>query len=203
MIHTGSQAIENAGALTQAPYANAMLCLRSGTRDLHEALEADARVMRQFETRAGLAKLVCSWYGFLLPFEARLIRNAAPFADFIRSRSKLHALRQDLAVHGISHSGVPLCEALPSLDSCQHVFGALSVLEGSTLGSRVLAGQIEKRLGLHDGAGYSFFLGYGVRTGAMWHEFSDLANRFLAASACEAISAARSTFSCLHRWLAA
>ena len=201
MIPIGSHA--GVQANTEVPNAPAMSCLRAGTRDLHEALEADPRVMRQFETRAGLAKLLSSWYGFLLPFEVELIRNAVPFSDFIRSRSKLHALCQDLAVHGISPSRVRQCEDLPEVGSCQQVFGALYVLEGSTLGGRMLAGQIEKHLGLHDGVGYSFFLGYGIRTGSMWHEFSDMANRFLAASASEAISAARSTFSCLHRWLAA
>ena len=201
MIFSGSHT--GLDANTPVPSSAAMFCLRAGTRDLHEALEADPLVMRQFESRAGLARMLSSWYGFLLPFEADLIRSAPPFADFIRNRSKLHALRQDLAAHGISPSDVRLCEVLPQIDSCDQALGALYVLEGSTLGARVLAAQIEKQLGLHNGAGYSFFLGYGFRTGSMWHEFSDLANRFLAASACEAIAAARSTFSCLHRWLAA
>jgi heme oxygenase len=45
------------------------------------------------------------------------------------------------------------------------------VLEGSTLGGRVIAGQLGPRLGLDPAHGLRFFLCYGSDADARWAEF--------------------------------
>ena len=51
--------------------------------------------------------------------------------------------------------------------------GVIYVLEGSTLGGRLIARHVEPTLGLTDGHGSSYFRGHGEATGALWRETVD------------------------------
>lgn len=51
--------------------------------------------------------------------------------------------------------------------------GALYVFEGSTLGGRFLAKQVEAALGLVPGQGSAYFQGHGAATGPMWREVTE------------------------------
>ena len=53
-------------------------------------------------------------------------------------------------------------------------YGALYVLEGSTLGGRFIARHVEEVLGLHPGQGDLYFRGHGDQTGALWRETTAL-----------------------------
>ncbi len=77
---------------------------------------------------------------------------------------------------GKSHLGTPetLSEE-PARHSAAREYeagflGALYVLEGSTLGGRVLARQVEMVLKLTSGQGNAYFQGHGAATGALWKE---------------------------------
>ena len=77
------------------------------------------------------------------------------------------------------------------------------MLEGSTLGGQNVSRILEQRFGFHNGVGYSFFRGYGHRTGAMWRTFQE----FLVSSASPQtetpmVRAAQATFSALYEWMA-
>jgi heme oxygenase len=50
-------------------------------------------------------------------------------------------------------------------------FGCLYVMEGSTLGGKIIYNILKKQLGLSDSAGASFFYGYGPATGEKWKTF--------------------------------
>lgn len=65
--------------------------------------------------------------------------------------------------------------ALP-LDDLAAVLGSLYVIEGSALGGRVIAPQLKRTLGLAQGAGASYFHGFGGETGLMWNNFRVLAS---------------------------
>jgi heme oxygenase len=58
---------------------------------------------------------------------------------------------------------------LPEINSIAQAFGALYVMEGSTLGGQIIVKMIEKELGLSEGV--SFFKGYGAETFLFWTQF--------------------------------
>ena len=76
------------------------------------------------------------------------------------------------------------------------------MLEGSTLGARIISRRIESHLKLSEGSGAAFFHAYGQATGRRWSEFRLFvtANVSLEQST-EVVNAAVETFACLFAWL--
>jgi heme oxygenase len=82
-------------------------------------------------------------------------------------------------------------------------FGALYVVEGSTLGGTIIARQVERSLGFTAGAGCSYFRSYGAALGPMWKAFGrrllDLSDP---AFDDRAVASANRTFETMRLWLA-
>ncbi len=97
---------------------------------------------------------------------------------------------------------LPVCGDLPVCNSIAQAFGCLYVLEGATLGGRVLCRHFNQTLGLDVHNGSAFFAGYGEATGAMWALFGE---RLTAANVDEtaAIQSACQTFQTLEQWFRA
>ena len=76
------------------------------------------------------------------------------------------------------------------------------LIEGATLGGRIIGRHLQASLGLRADSGAAFFSGYGSATGPLWQAFGDLL-RVRAASTDEAeiITGAVQTFDTLDRWL--
>ncbi len=178
-----------------------MAKLRAATRDQHESLEHDFKIGEQLGSISGLRALLARWYGFYLPFEDMLA--ACPgVQSFAAGRSKTPWLRADLEALGrTSLETIPLCASVPPRLSLPEAVGAMYVTEGSSLGGSIIARNIERHLGLRHAEGYSFFVGYGSRTGSMWREFSQFAEPIIAEHPEPAMVSARETFSQIHRWL--
>ncbi|WP_339759185.1 biliverdin-producing heme oxygenase [Algoriphagus aquimarinus] len=66
-----------------------------------------------------------------------------------------------LKLKGFSKQGISIGFAM----------GVLYVIEGSSLGGRVIYKHIHKVLGLEADSGAAYFSGYGERTGLLWKEF--------------------------------
>lgn len=64
---------------------------------------------------------------------------------------------------------------LPEIASSLQALGALYVMEGSTLGGKIIAKMISKQLSLETEA-LSFFNGYGDATDSMWAVFTGILN---------------------------
>ena len=93
--------------------------------------------------------------------------------DFAQ-RQRAHLLRADLQALGMKDSTVaslPRCQELPKIDDCFDGLGCLYVLEGSTLGGKLIARELERRFGLDQQSGAAFFNSYGADVGSMWMEF--------------------------------
>ena len=60
---------------------------------------------------------------------------------------------------------------LPSIRSHQHALGALYVIEGSTLGGKIISKMISHQIPSTDGHGLTFFNSYGDDTITMWERF--------------------------------
>ena len=142
----------------------------------------------------------------LEPLERDLGRFSWPSRLRFEERQKSPLIQADLAslgapdgaMRGPSRSQDPLIYG-----SRAEAFGCLYVLEGETLGGRLILRDVQTQLGLAPATGASFFAGYGAETGAMWSSFlAILAEAVtLPDEVDEALSGARKTFRLLDFWI--
>lgn len=140
--------------------ASARAALREATKAVHERLHhvpAFAALAAGALDRAGYRALLARLYGFHAPMEAAMAEAlAGRFAPAAWQRADL--LRADLAALG---EGEPTLARLPRIRpparlSDPEAMGCLYVLEGSTLGGRHLARQLDFVLPPGSTAGRSF-----------------------------------------------
>lgn len=169
--------------------------LRAATRDLHDGLEARLDVFSRVADPAQRREMVGRFLAFYRPAETALagVLGHEPGLDF-ETRRKVPALERDLAT----------LKAAPSADAPlsppvgrSEALGFLYVLEGSTLGGRVIDKQLRAR-GL-SAEGLSFFQGYGDQTGPRWKAFCTVLER--ADDPAAAARGARSAFAQMEAWM--
>jgi heme oxygenase len=194
--------------LQQAPAApeasgGAMLAhLRSVTRPAHDALEGALGLLDERLDLGAYRSILQRFHGFWRlwePHVAALLQDEAMVAP----RRRLHLLDADLAVLGLSSEGraaLPPCP-LPELHDAAAALGSLYVMEGSTLGGRVIQRNVGRRLGLDGASGCSYFSGYGERTGMMWRSFLARLDREPMSQAGRIGVGATATFERLAWWL--
>jgi heme oxygenase len=91
------------------------------------------------------------------------------FAD----RRRAPRARADLLALGASGAeidGLPLCGP-PVVSSSERAWGALYVLEGSTLGGRIIRRELQSRLGPQIAQASAFFDGRAGEGGPLWRSF--------------------------------
>lgn len=172
--------------------------LRTATRAAHDALEAqpfNQAIQAGTITPALVSRMLEKMHGFLLPYEACLRQHHFAPAWEIERRQRAHLIAEDL---GPAVAELPICGALPPLDTEAQVLGALYVLEGSTLGGQVIARQLAK-------AGVplqAYFRGNGDATGPLWKSFCQLlTDAATDDNSPEIVESARLTFQQLDAWL--
>ncbi len=97
-------------------------------------------------------------------------------------RRKADLLERDLADLGGDSQTPSAAESggrAPTIDSRAALVGSLYVVEGSTLGGRVIARNVVRRLGLSGELGARFFHAYGDRVESRWREFVVFADSLL------------------------
>ncbi len=189
--------------------------VRGGTRDALRAATkpCHARLERRFSpeiimrSRSAYRGALVALLGFYEPLEAALCRVPAPID--LRERAKAPALRADLVALGLSQAEIASasrCRDLPELEGMAEALGVAYVLEGATLGARIIAGRARDKLGVspEPGGGGQFFGAYGRDTGSRWRAFlATLEDAIAPGERPRAARAARETFESLERWLAA
>lgn len=198
---------------TQVPAATILGRLRIETRDAHKELERVLDLMGIALTRDIYCYRLEQYYRFYGPLEAILrIRCAMPsepvsdassqIASLVPRLHKTLLLQQDLDQLQFGTTGLPLCHDLPSLETPAEVLGCLYVLEGATLGGRMIAQHIETTLGITPTTGGSFFEGYAGDTGKMWNAMRHILTTCAVDVETENVIVANAiaTFSCLRRW---
>lgn len=182
--------------------------LRNSTKDLHAAMEIKLRVLLSDDLSVQeYTDVQKRLYGFYRPIELRLSSIGGwdePELD-LQSRLKLPLLATDLlslAVDPKDIEQLSLCGNVPRLQSIGEALGCLYVLEGSTLGGRIITRQVKTVLPVDESRGCTFFNSYGSNVGRMWSTFLGVLARH-----CEkcgddevVIESACQTFSSLQRW---
>ena len=190
----------------QAPAPPAILNrLRLETRGEHDAVERVLDLMGTSLTRDSYRQRLAQFYGFYGPLEAALHTRCAatsPLATLSPRLYKTALLRQDLFHLGVTTGGLPLCCELPPIQTPAEVLGCLYVMEGATLGGRLITQHIQATFGITPATGGSFFEGYGDNTGKMWQAMrQQLVSCAVDTQTENAIVAnAIATFACLRGW---
>ena len=181
--------------------------LRSETRAGHDAVERALRLLDPALTldvyRARLERL----WGLYAPLEAALEAAGPTLRGLdLPDRRKTPWIETDLRALGADGvARLPRCRALPALRDEAERLGCLYVIEGATLGGRVISRHVERALGIGPSDGARFHAGYGERTGERWRAVQGALASLDAADGAHdrAVAAARATFASLHDWCAA
>lgn len=178
--------------------------LRNETKPYHEQMECGALILQPDLSIEDYGRVLETFYGFYAPWEL----CAAPELDrlapgFLESRRKAQLLASDLRSLGKDPTQTVLCSDLPRLTGAGGLLGSAYVLEGATLGGRVICQTWSPKLQTKIGAGRRFFHGYGPETGQRWREFGELLESHSGPEFDDrAIASAVATFIRLHAWFA-
>jgi heme oxygenase len=184
-----------------------MARLRHDTADHHSRAEHAVDLRASLSSRNDYRELLGRLHGFYAPLETALERFAAEVPELlIPQRRKTPLLESDLRMLGDSVAAITTLqrsEALPCLGSVAGAVGCLYVLEGATLGGRVIARLLQNTLGISAPTGGAFFASYGERIDTMWQAFGQAAECCCdrASRQDDAVKAAIATFECFTAWI--
>lgn len=188
-----------------SPPTGILLRLRTETRAAHDRLEREVGLEDRLTTLSGYRHLLARMWGVYAPLERRLIdlhlQTSLPVDLAPRLKSPL--LLADLTTLGVDPSSLPLMQPIPCLSGIAEAMGCLYVLEGATLGGRIIGDHVETALGAQSLGALTFVSSYGPDVGRMWRTFR------LAISACAVdadsedrlIASACTTFEAFEFWL--
>lgn len=152
--------------------------LKIRTLGPHQALEGVLiQRMRAMQTMEDYIALLQIFYSFFGALEDRisLFIGSAELPDQLQRR-KSESLATDIrTLGGVLPEKLALSE-LPEINDHLDAFGALYVMEGSTLGGQIITRMIVKQLAIRD-QGLSFFQSYGEHLATMWATFKLTLNR--------------------------
>ncbi len=188
-----------------------MSLLRTETDSVHRRLERTHCFVRLFESDYSFQEyqdLIVKFYGFFSALEPLIFGNLSQAHQAVLGdRKKTALLVKDLALMGLTEMQdvvIPQCKKLPQLTSFARKMGALYVLEGSTLGGRVISKRLKEHFGGIIFEKLNYYQCYGDDLMVNWKSFQEFmakqfdGNEF---EIQEAISAAIDTFNCLEHWL--
>ena len=169
------------------------LALREHTAAAHAAL--DARVGK-LDTIEGYGSYLLGMYGFRQPLETALAEIALPGClGGWRSRPLAPAIHADLA--DLGHAAVAAAPAaLPRMGDPSSLLGVLYVLEGASLGARLLYRRA-RRLGMTERYG-ARHLALQAQGAVYWRRFLALLEDAPAFDPGDAADAALATFAFAH-----
>jgi heme oxygenase len=181
--------------------------LRAATQDLHDSLEQKLDLLRPNLDLRNYRQLLERTYGYYDPLENQLTKAAEnqPWTNEVISRCKSSALQADLRWLGVKQqtiAALPRATRLPPIENFADVLGVMYVLEGASLGGKVLAKHFQNRWGLSKNGGASFLNFYGPELTENWdHYINWLEASLPEADLPRAIGTARATFETMGSWL--
>ncbi|HEU4471882.1 MAG TPA: biliverdin-producing heme oxygenase [Flavisolibacter sp.] len=177
--------------------------LKQETQAAHEKAEQllgpHLSAIRDKHEYASLLKML---YGFYHPLEQLIGEFVTPaILEDIHSRRNAALILLDLDAMKIPREPLPLCGDLPVVDSVPAALGALYVLEGSTLGGRMISKMLQKKESLSVvETELNFFSGYKEDTGPKWTLFKTVINQW-DHEAAAIVMAANASFESLSDWI--
>jgi heme oxygenase len=177
--------------------------LKSATAGHHARVEAAMPSLDRMSTPAGYAAALRALHGFHAAWEPAIWRTpGVAEAGMDGGRRKLPLLEADLRALGIEPCAPPARDA--HFAGAAEALGALYVLEGATLGGRIIHRHTAGPLGVTPEHGAAYYQGYGDGTGERWKAFGRALTRFAdeTGSAPRVVAGAVACFAALEAWLA-
>lgn len=177
--------------------------LKSATAGHHARVEAAMPSLDRLATPGGYAAALRALHAFHAAWEPAIWRTpGVAEAGMGEDRRKLPLLERDLRALGVAP-----CAARPApaaVAGAAEALGALYVLEGATLGGRVIQRRVAPALGVSPERGGAYFHGYGDATGERWKAFAGAVTRFAEddGAAPRVVAGAVACFAALEAWLA-
>lgn len=147
--------------------------LRSQTQDAHKALEAtplSIKLMSPDITRESYMQYLQRMQPVIAFYEQQVYPALTNIVPDIAKRNKLHWMNQDMQILNADKPATFSFQPVIK-NSAAYALGSMYVIEGSTLGGKMIAKHVEKILGFNSETGASFFGGYGAETGVLWKSF--------------------------------
>jgi heme oxygenase (biliverdin-IX-beta and delta-forming) len=179
--------------------------LKQATRKPHQETEAAlVPLLKGIKTVADYAAVLKIFYGFYHPLEQLIERQITGelLPDMGRRRKSGWILR-DLEALDLPVTP-PACTALPCIQNHLQAFGALYVLEGSTLGGAIIAKMLQANPHVCiPEAALTFFRAYGDATPQLWNDFRKQLNAVVRdeAGQDQVVTAANDTFITLKQYI--
>ncbi len=148
------------------------LRLRNETASMHTALEelpVSKNLLSPDLNEDSYVLYLSLMYNVVRHAEDSLFPILAAIVPDIEERRMLHFIMEDLAFFG--RPAVTNTEIFGQGHSEAFVMGILYVLQGSSLGGRVIFKHVQKQLGVNELRGGRYFAGYGEDTGPKWKSF--------------------------------
>jgi heme oxygenase len=178
------------------------------TNDNHTSLE-NSQFLRPISQKSltldNYILILQKFYGFFYPLEQQIAHfPLEQHLPDVATRRKAGMLKDDLIqLTGPEHA-LPLCPHMPATTTLAEAFGCLYVMEGSTLGGKMIYKMVKDTLGLDQHHGVSFFYGYGPETGSKWKAFQQALLSLSAQDSSQdarIIESANNTFAKFKQWL--
>jgi heme oxygenase len=146
--------------------------LRDATRALHDRVEEAVGLPASVGDVEDYRRVLARFWGFHEPLETALAEVAWGGFDFERRRRAAWAAA-DLQALGLSTEAIARLPRRPATrpSSVEEAWGVLYVLEGSTLGGRVIRRALQPVIGPELARACRFFDGRGAEGGALWRAF--------------------------------
>lgn len=179
--------------------------LRQSTAKAHTALEAlpvSESILKDGVTNAEYAHYLTLMHDVVKDAEENIFPALERYVNDINERNKAHLIEADLQKLGALKTGMqkPVSAGLQN-PTAGFAMGILYVIEGSSLGGRVILKNIAKNLDHTETSGAAYFSGYGTETGSRWKAFlsdlSDFENQNSAGN--EIIAGANYAFEAIHK----
>ncbi|MEO6284473.1 MAG: biliverdin-producing heme oxygenase [Dyadobacter sp.] len=143
-------------------------------------------------------------YAVTITCEDQVFPPISHIVPDLQDRYKSGKIIEDLSFTGLSDVQI---DALPvyqfEFSSPAEALGIMYVLEGSTLGGRILYKHVHETLGLSSERGAAYFWGYGSQTGMLWKSFISAFSEFAIENDAsgQIIESAIKTFLMIDNWL--
>lgn len=151
--------------------------LKEKTKKQHDETEAKLQSQKIFDksyTLDDYKKLLLHNYHLISRYEPQIQEKLKHYPELkLELRSKINAIKTDLSNLDIVIK--PEAET-QNLENEAEAFGALYVMEGSTLGGNVIVKQLKKNPEFEN-VEFNYFGIYGENTGSFWQEFKTIIDK--------------------------
>lgn len=183
--------------------------LRTATAESHKGLEDNERSKGILSPEISIKvyqDYLSRMYGVVAGCERDVYPVLSGLCFDLEERKKAHLILQDLQATGMEQVDIDQLRVYSFTPAdVAEALGIMYVMEGSTLGGKVLFKHVQKVLGLDENSGATFFWGYGTETGPKWKSFVSVFADYAVSHGVQqnVIQGATQTFNTVDNWLKA